>query len=178
MLQCAPNLLMMNLIKWVLKVATPKFQLLRITETIKRNFLLLQVKILSVYRQRMRWARVKLSVSIQCSLNSQLQVVWCATRLWLNKKSDSCRKSRKDKSANSQWYLIKKSQCKRSMRRIERTISIVFLLETLTLHLNEKFLSTKTPWDFDANLEISDSNWSISDPKFFYQFTDLAVNPG
>ena len=26
-----------------------------------------------------------------------------------------------------------------------------------TLHLNEKFLSTKTPWDFDANLEISDS---------------------
>ena len=47
-----------------------------------------------------------------------------------------------------------------------------------TLHLNEKFLSTKTPWDFDANLEISDSNWSISDPKIFYQFTDLAVNPG
>ena len=27
-----------------------------------------------------------------------------------------------------------------------------------TLHLNEKFLSTKTSWDFDANLEINDSN--------------------
>ena len=48
----------------------------------------------------------------------------------------------------------------------------------ITLHLNEKFLSTKPPWDFDANLEISDSNWSISDPKFFYRFTGLAVNPG
>ena len=27
-----------------------------------------------------------------------------------------------------------------------------------TLHLNGKFLSTKISWDFDANLEISDSN--------------------
>ena len=55
---------------------------------------------------------------------------------------------------------------------------VIHLDSYLTLHLNEKFLLTKTSWDFDANLEINDSNWSISDQKFFYHFTGLAVNPG
>ena len=33
----------------------------------------------------------------------------------------------------------------------------------------KKNLTTDSTWDFDANLYTSDPNWSIPDPKFFYQ---------